>query len=532
VDLATRPPTWILTGASVRGRSHERAGATNQDAHFVLTGMGGRIVAAAVSDGAGTAERSGEGARNTVQKIARALLALGESDSLRTMTAPALHHWAVNCIDDIRRDLADTGVSLAQFHCTLIAAVLSPYGNWVFQLGDSVALCSVSQVSADGRRSWFDTGSTSLYAGDRGQYANETRFITEADFEQHLHVGMLDTKVDTLVLMTDGAMDVAMTNGRVYPGFLPVVVEQLIQASDAQKRDAHLTEWLADSRTWRITGDDKTMVIALREPGPANALSMLPAQSEAGALASSPNREGPSGATSAGASREAMRVTALVSDPKRGATGHKRVRQLTLTVGCVVVIAAAVLAAWFFESGPPQPYKQPNSRAGHLWSSGAPVSAPSRIAAVPPMAATADANSGNAIESLLTEAANAPAVRSAPVGVGPFRTVPSLAPMLAFDDGLAVVVKPSGNAAVRVLLPVGHSVRPESPVRAGPGKVRIVLEGCERLESEVSLARCVLRIYADAAAEPSDTIITLRIADASGVNESTVGLRLQVVRPH
>src|SRR6185436_9273324 len=64
-------PLWRLLGASVTGTSHLKSGLPCQDAHACRALPGGVILA--VADGAGSAERSAEGARCAADSVLTAL---------------------------------------------------------------------------------------------------------------------------------------------------------------------------------------------------------------------------------------------------------------------------------------------------------------------------------------------------------------------------------------------------------------------------------------------------------------------------
>lgn len=257
-------PSWQLTLASVVGPSHLHDAMPNQDCARALQDDAAEVLAAAVADGAGSAPRSQHGATLTAEFMAQSLLQLGRSPRLAAMDGAALHDWAIARLEAVRQQLLATGEPLSHFHCTLVACVLSPHGRWLFQLGDSAALTSRCGLTADAGRIWFPPASTQLHAGSRGEYANETHFVTDRNWSQHLTVLRLPADHDAVLLMTDGAMDVAVVRGEVFPNFLPVVAAQLLKTDQRADRDAMLAAWLADPQTHRVTGDDKTLLMALQ----------------------------------------------------------------------------------------------------------------------------------------------------------------------------------------------------------------------------------------------------------------------------
>lgn len=258
------PSSWQLTLASVIGQSHLQESLPNQDHACALQHEAANVVAAAVADGAGSAPRSLQGATLTADRFAQALLELSRSPRLAGMDAQALHDWAVARLEAVRQQLLATGAPLQHFHCTLVACVLSPGGCWLFQLGDSAAISSRCAWNGGVERVWFPPESTQLHAGSRGEYANETHFVTDPDWSAHLTVLPIAADHDAVLLMTDGAMDLAVVRGEVFPRFLPVAVPQLVTISERSDRDTRLAAWLADPQTHRVTGDDKTLLMILR----------------------------------------------------------------------------------------------------------------------------------------------------------------------------------------------------------------------------------------------------------------------------
>lgn len=297
------PARWQLTAASVTGRAHEKAGTPNQDSVEVLEDAEAQAIAAVVSDGAGSAPRSKEGSQATARTMAAALLLLARSRRLADMDAQHMHDWGLASLERLRQELRLLGDPLAQFHCTFVGMVLAPTGRWLLQLGDSAALVSRSEPGGDEGRVWFPAEATRLHAGSRGTYANETHFVTDADWSLHLTVERLAPDADAVLLMSDGAMDVAMSQGRVFSGFLPIVARSLYDTPERSERDGALASWLAHPQTYRNTGDDKTLVVALRQ---AASSPRVPAPQVL-----LPAVRAPRGAPLPPAARESVSVTAL-----------------------------------------------------------------------------------------------------------------------------------------------------------------------------------------------------------------------------
>jgi serine/threonine protein phosphatase PrpC len=259
---------WQLTWASVQGKSHLAARLPNQDRVEVRTTQHGNVIGAAVSDGAGSAAQSHVGARITCEIMAECMLEVGIKLQHCGVGADYVRERIERGLCAVRDSLSRMSHKLSDYHCTLVACVLTDHAGYVCQLGDSVALCTgfAGIDDLDNREiDFFPDSRSRLFQPDRGEYANETHFITEPDWAIHLRITPLDmANLDALMLMSDGAMDVATSRGKVFRGFLSNLIGKLLTLPAVADRERLLTEWLADSRSHRATADDKTMFVAIR----------------------------------------------------------------------------------------------------------------------------------------------------------------------------------------------------------------------------------------------------------------------------
>jgi len=273
---------WLLQAGSVRGKGHIDAGLPNQDAVAVCTSPDGAIVAAVVSDGAGTAVKSEHGARTTADFMADCLLRIGVDIRKGRLQKTQVGERLVEGISCLRDKLNENGGPLRDYHCTLVGCLILPHGGFVCQIGDSIGIASRFSPVRGGAAEmvdYFPDEHCWWYEVERGEYANETHFVTETDWRQHFRVKPLPKEFDAVVLMTDGAMDVATLNGKVFRGFLSNLVAQILQMNSSAKRAHTIETWLADPQTFVVTGDDKTIFMAIRSD--CRALAALSPISEA-----------------------------------------------------------------------------------------------------------------------------------------------------------------------------------------------------------------------------------------------------------
>ncbi len=253
---------WRLIGASVTGTAHSRNGLPCQDAHAYREVAGSALMV--VADGAGTAERSDRGAHLASQAALSALaeaLAEGwpaDGDSWRDLFAGA--YAAAQAELDELALAAD--LPARAFATTLLCAALSDAGLAVAQLGDGLAAAFVPSGDPASVGEWFLAAEP-----QRGEYANETYFLSQPDALQHLEVRWYAEPVRALALMTDGLLRLVLDGQRRphVPFFQPLLTFG-VEAGDAAQAGGQLADFLASERVCARTDDDKTVVLALRLP--------------------------------------------------------------------------------------------------------------------------------------------------------------------------------------------------------------------------------------------------------------------------
>jgi hypothetical protein len=331
--LHPEPPTQALSGwrvisAAVIGASHRKAGLPCQDATgWRVTAQG--VLLAAAADGAGSAERSAEGARLAVQTALDYLEeAVGErevesgraeaSDQEATERASALDSETPNTATSELPDPStpelphpepqtpnsallfdafasaraalvrladDENWPLRDFAATLSLAVAGEDYLLAGAIGDCAIICG------DG-----DDDLITLIALERGEYANETHFLTGVDASEHIRLVELPRRARRLALFSDGLARLALqwpqqTPHRPFfaplfafaaglppapaPGAAPQVPGQPADAPASAPTPsdenasifvgaaAQLAAFLASDRVNQRTDDDKALVLAI-----------------------------------------------------------------------------------------------------------------------------------------------------------------------------------------------------------------------------------------------------------------------------
>jgi hypothetical protein len=267
--------------ASVRGASHRRSGAPNQDFGRTLTLPGGAGVVLAVADGHGDVlhARSDRGARFAVEAGLRTvgdwLAAAGERPETALQRAAAalparlLAAWRSAVADDLRADPIPPGglpgidpADLAEvrrapellYGSTLLVAGLGPRCDLFLQIGDGDML----QVDAEGQPRRLVPGRTDL-----PPHVTESLCEPQADrrFRRALSFHAAAAIPPLILLATDGyAKSYADDSAFLKVG---ADLKRYLEESGAAEIEAALPGWLDEtSRTG--SGDDITAALLWR----------------------------------------------------------------------------------------------------------------------------------------------------------------------------------------------------------------------------------------------------------------------------
>ncbi len=239
VGLDASPRTWRALGASVAGSGHRARGVGCEDASAVEVLADGSLLIA-VADGAGSAPRASEGSWRAVAAATEAMRAGVPLDD-------------VMC--GARRALAPIGDDerLGDFATTLLVVRASADRIETAQVGDGAVVV---------RRG----GELEVLAPDeKGEYLNETVFLTSDSWAEHLRVACVDGDgVDGVAALTDGLQLVALdlSTGVPHAPFFAPFFSFVAEDGDV----AQLESFLGSDRVGERTDDDVTLVVAALVP--------------------------------------------------------------------------------------------------------------------------------------------------------------------------------------------------------------------------------------------------------------------------
>jgi len=250
---------WIWAGARAVGTSHLKQGLPCQDS-FACRVWQRRarppILIAALSDGAGSAERAEVGSALATSLFTDIVCEAFDDG------AP----WE-SCGETLIYAVRETKLALSlkaghdertanDYAATFIAAILSPAGGLVVQIGDGAA------VIDDGTGTWHP-----VHWPDHGEYANTTSFLTQDDALDQLQLATFDAPVRRIALFSDGLERLVLDfkHRAAHGPFFDSIFSRLgprIGLGHAADVSQDLAALLASEKVNARTDDDKSLLCA------------------------------------------------------------------------------------------------------------------------------------------------------------------------------------------------------------------------------------------------------------------------------
>jgi hypothetical protein len=289
---------WRVVGAVVRGVSHERLGMPCQDAQDYRVLPGGTLLVA-LADGAGSAAFSDQGARAAVNEALHALSDVfqntipADSDAWKRLMRDVFNSARAAVLQ-----LADTnvregvdpnpvygedsepgesqGLQEAASDSTVAEEVSPPEDEMISPGREYATTLTCAVATAD----WLVVGQIGdgvVVAGDgeellavtqlqRGEYANETHFLTQADALDQMAIEIVERPVSELAVMSDGLIRLALKMPAQQPHapFFQPLFRAISTTQDEAETARQLSVFLGSERVNARTDDDKSLVLAVR----------------------------------------------------------------------------------------------------------------------------------------------------------------------------------------------------------------------------------------------------------------------------
>ena len=284
---------WIVAGGAVAGPSHRRDGRPCEDDFRVEVDRCAPVAGspatpddfliAVVADGAGSAARAAHGARCAVTAACAAVWRW-RADHAQVPVAEieegTPHAWLTEARQAVEALAASDRLPLSELSATCLLLVADASGVLAIQVGDG----GIALRAADG-------GWSPLTWPLRGEYGNETVFLTSGDWREAAQV-VRGGPCAAVALFSDGFEVLALNyrERRVNASLLDPLADFLRGTAPAgasrDQLDAAMAGYLADPAFDEHAFDDRTLVLACLVPepaaGPAAAAPAAPAESPGG----------------------------------------------------------------------------------------------------------------------------------------------------------------------------------------------------------------------------------------------------------
>lgn len=254
---------WRAIARSAVGTSHLKRQMPCQD-------FGGYrfyqdVIVGAVADGAGSAKYAEIGAELAVKTALRYLTGteagieqyrrfwklhlqpFSEEEAWELFT-----ETAKQVIAALEAQAASQGASIADLACTLLVFMATPKWVAAMQIGDGFIMVRCQQA-----------GYQLLFSPDKGEYINETTFITSANAVETMQVCVRWCQPEFICAATDGLERVAicMSDWIPFAPFFQPLEGYLRQISDPEQEDEYLMRFLESDKLNDRTDDDKTLLL-------------------------------------------------------------------------------------------------------------------------------------------------------------------------------------------------------------------------------------------------------------------------------
>lgn len=257
---------WYSSVSAAIGVSHIKQGKPCQDFGGVVS-VGG-CIAGVISDGAGSAKYSHIGSRATVERaldISEKWIHQKYSDRLdEKHVTVALHKFSEELVNQLVANLHDEArkqdLRLRDLSCTLVFFLSTPRCLLGIQIGDGFL------VTGDDNTNEYRL----LFSPDKGDYANETVFLTTEGISSQAQVLIETAPVTFIAASTDGLERVAIDFRTSSPSarFFDIIRKNIVALKPLDYRN-YLDQFLNSPQTNSKVDDDKSILVCyLKDQSP------------------------------------------------------------------------------------------------------------------------------------------------------------------------------------------------------------------------------------------------------------------------
>ena len=250
----------MVSSASVTGSSHHRSGLPCQDSSNYR--IAGEVLIAAVADGAGSATMSDVGsalAAETSVITAERLLREYHEHAPHPLHETCLKRVVIGAVEETRRELCEESqrrdIEVRHLATTLLLAVHTRDILAAAQIGDGAIVVS------DGLGAYV-----TFITPQRGEYANQTSFLTSPDAMSRLEVRVerVNSGPSRLAMFTDGLQNLVLraSDDSPHAPFFNPVFTWMSSQPVSDDTDRKLAAFLESPRVTNRADDDLTLLLA------------------------------------------------------------------------------------------------------------------------------------------------------------------------------------------------------------------------------------------------------------------------------
>jgi hypothetical protein len=254
--------SWKAIACSAVGKRHLERQVPCQDYGQYAIAAGSTILGA-VADGAGSAKHADVGAKLAVETALEKLKACATTAELPT-TESSARQLFTTVVESVVIALQAQSIMgdylLEDLACTLLIFIATPEQVAAMQIGDGFIVINAVPGSASPKNA-APAEYKLLFQPDRGEYINETCFVTSDYALEQMQVGLYSGQTQFVCASTDGLEKVAIRINDWQP-FAPFFIP-LVACLDAPLDEAktYLQNFLESDRLNARTDDDKTLLL-------------------------------------------------------------------------------------------------------------------------------------------------------------------------------------------------------------------------------------------------------------------------------
>ncbi|MCC5631432.1 PP2C family serine/threonine-protein phosphatase [Nostoc sphaeroides] len=250
---------WKAVARSAIGTSHQKQGIGCQD--YGDYRIFDDVIVGAVADGAGSAKHSDVGAKLAVETVLKCFSEINEfpqkqdSQPLSKEEAQKVFAEIVNkVITELQKQADEGDYAVNDLACTLLVFVANPDCIAAMQIGDGFIVMRSQESEYQ-----------LLFQPDKGEFINETTFITSTNALKEMQVKVITEKQEFISASTDGLEKVAirLSDWQPFSPFFKPLEEYLHEPVNSEDEDKYLMEFLNSERLNSRTDDDKTLLLCL-----------------------------------------------------------------------------------------------------------------------------------------------------------------------------------------------------------------------------------------------------------------------------